>query len=489
MKELITINSWRLGSFNTKNCPTDFYYTKVAQRFYDILRLTPFGKDCDKFICAQMALTLTHYLEDVISDFGLWAAFISKHRELYGKYLPFYTIDEENYYSDEINPEDVRFLIWMVLQKSKDETFYNPENPYLCEAADKIYAEMEKLFEKAPINEDMIPEQINTELFNDFFYVKSLCTKLMETYLIAPFTDQKRMDVEKSMEDLLADLNDQDFNYAVDSILLFNKKTGPLNLYAKDWLAALLAHWGKEVESKQIAAIESLPYDIYRVESYDDKTLMLETATDDEIMLPRNSFNNLPDATLAECKHFLAALTKYQGTWQTNGITSWLNASEAFQTRKEQGRPKDASLNVNLRILEANSGYPLLYFKDYQEFYDWMEQHIGFDKKYQHPKDFVNEKYLAVYVPQEKDMAVMVNGALIIKDERNPYYDRVKAEEEGINYLVSSETVADEPLHYLIDHHQLPDACINSIHGLERGKQLVQENIDFIARFMRVSNY
>lgn len=51
MKELITINSWRLGSFSTQKCPTDFYYTKVAQRFYDILWLTPFGKDCGKYVC------------------------------------------------------------------------------------------------------------------------------------------------------------------------------------------------------------------------------------------------------------------------------------------------------------------------------------------------------------------------------------------------------------------------------------------------------
>lgn len=489
MKDLITTNLWRVGSFNTKNCPTDPYYTKVARKFYEILRLTPFGKDRDKFICVQMALTLTHYLEDVISDFGLWATFTSKHRELYSKYLPFYTIDEENYYTDEINPEDVRFLIWMVQQKSKEEIFYNPENPYLCQAADKIYAEMEQLFEKAPINEDMIPQMINTELLNDFFYVKYLCSRLMGTYLIDPFTALKRMDVEEIMEDALTDLNDQDFDYAIDSLLLFHKKTGPLNLYMKDWLAALLAHWGKEEESKQIAAIESLPYDIYRVESYDDKTLILETATGDKIMLPRNSFKSLPDVTLAQCKHLLTSLSKYQGTWQTNGITSWLNASETFQIRKEQSRPKDASWNVNLKILEANNGHPLLYFKDYKEFYDWMEQHIGFDKKYQYPQELVNEKYLAIYVPEEKDMAVIINGARIIKDERNPYYDRLKAEEEGINCLVSPTIVTDETLHYLIDQHLLPDACINSIHGPERGKQLVQENIDFIARFMRVSNY
>lgn len=489
MKELITINSWRLGSFSTQKCPTDFYYTKVAQRFYDILWLTPFGKDCGKYVCVQMALTLAHYLEDVISDFGLWAAFTSKHRELYGKYLPFYTIDEENYYCDEINPEDVRFLIWMMLQKSKETIFCNPENPYLCQAADKIYAEMEKLFEKAPINEEMIPEEISTELFNDFFYVKFLCTKLIGTYLIDPFTDQKRMDVEEKVEDLLTNLNDDDFSYAVESILLFHKKTGPLNLYVKDWLAALLAHWGKKEKSKQIAAIETLPYDIYRVKSYDDKMLMLETRTGDEIMLPRDSFNSLPDATLMQCEHLFTSLAKYQGIWQTNGISSWMNATEAFQAQQEQCRLQNTFPTVNQRILETNNGHPLLYFKDYKEFYDWTEQHIGFDPKYKHPKEVANKKYLAIYVPKEEDITVMMNGALIIKDEQNPYYDRLKAEEEGINYIVSSETVTDELLHYLIDHHLLPDARINSIHGPERGKQLVQENIDFIARFMRVSNY
>ena len=40
-------------------------------------------------------------------------------------------------------------------------------------------------------------------------------------------------------------------------------------------------------------------------------------------------------------------------------------------------------------------------------------------------------------------------------------------------------------LHYLIEHKLLPDVCINSMKGMERGKQLVQENMDFIARFMR----
>lgn len=217
---------------------------------------------------------------------------------------------------------------------------------------------MEKLFEKAPINEEMIPEEISTELFNDFFYVKFLCTKLIGTYLIDPFTDQKRMDGEEKVEDLLTNLNDDDFSYAVESILLFHKKTGPLNLYVKDWLAALLAHWGKKEKSKQIAAIETLPYDIYRVKSYDDKMLMLETRTGDEIMLPRDSFNSLPDATLIQCEHLFTSLAKYQGIWQTNGISSWMNATEAFQAQQEQCRLQNTFPTVNQRILETNNGHP-----------------------------------------------------------------------------------------------------------------------------------
>ena len=43
-------------------------------------------------------------------------AFILTHKELYGKYLPFYTPDD-HYYDDEVNLEDVRFLLWHYTQQ------------------------------------------------------------------------------------------------------------------------------------------------------------------------------------------------------------------------------------------------------------------------------------------------------------------------------------------------------------------------------------
>ncbi len=76
-----------------------------------------------------------------------------------------------------------------------------------------------------------------------------------------------------------------------------------------------------------------------------------------------------------------------------------------------------------------------------------------------------------------------------MNDERNPYYDKEKAENSGINLLVSATMTPGKMLHFLINHDMLPDIRINSIKGPARGKQLVQENMDFIARFMRGNNY
>lgn len=47
------------------------------------------------------------YLEDQISELGLWQSFTAEHKRLYGKYLPFYPTNS-NYVADEINEEDIR---------------------------------------------------------------------------------------------------------------------------------------------------------------------------------------------------------------------------------------------------------------------------------------------------------------------------------------------------------------------------------------------
>ena len=91
-----------------QSTPIDSYYTSLANRIYDMMveteLINSFEPEDTKQICIRMAA----YFEDVISGLGIWRAFITKYKELFGKYLPFYTPDD-HYYDDEVNYEDVRF--------------------------------------------------------------------------------------------------------------------------------------------------------------------------------------------------------------------------------------------------------------------------------------------------------------------------------------------------------------------------------------------
>ena len=99
-----------------QSTPIDSYYTSLANRIYDMMveteLINSFEPEDTKQICIRMAA----YFEDVISGLGIWRAFITKYKELFGKYLPFYTPDD-HYYDDEVNYEDVRFLLWHFTQQ------------------------------------------------------------------------------------------------------------------------------------------------------------------------------------------------------------------------------------------------------------------------------------------------------------------------------------------------------------------------------------
>ena len=114
-----------------QSTPIDSYYTSIANRIYDIMEQTQmvnsFEGDEVKQICIRMAA----YFEDVISELGIWRNFILYHKKTYGKYLPFYTPDD-HYYDDEVNYEDVRFLLWHFTQQYhgfRKGTFVSPDNP------------------------------------------------------------------------------------------------------------------------------------------------------------------------------------------------------------------------------------------------------------------------------------------------------------------------------------------------------------------------
>lgn len=171
----------------TKSTPVDSYYTGVANRIYDLFVQTELINSFEGTETQQISMRMAAYFEDVISGLNIWRAFITTYKELYGNYLPFYTPDDY-YYDDEVNLEDVRFLIWHYTQQYhglRKGTFVNPDNPAQEATACLIYQLFCDEWTTAPENERMIalfaPEtrydtaEKYNELLDWFHYRLYLC--------------------------------------------------------------------------------------------------------------------------------------------------------------------------------------------------------------------------------------------------------------------------------------------------------------------------
>jgi len=71
----------------------------------------------------------------------------------------------------------------------------------------------------------------------------------------------------------------------------------------------------------------------------------------------------------------------------------------------------------------------------------------------------------------------------------NPLYSPAKAPTEALRLLLSTESTTAGMSRYLAENGLLSDASLNSIVSPERGRQLVQENMDFLARCLRRCSY
>lgn len=75
-----------------------------------------------------------------------------------------------------------------------------------------------------------------------------------------------------------------------------------------------------------------------------------------------------------------------------------------------------------------------------------------------------------------------------IKDPNNPYYDEKICHEDGMLLIDDGYCFRSECFHYMIDHGMLSDVRFAD-NDEERGHRVYQQNIDFIARFMRRADY
>ncbi|MCS3170464.1 DUF3843 family protein [Bacteroides fragilis] len=137
-----------------QSADTDQWYVDFANRLLPLFEKSELTGQMIHKNRAVLYFTLW-YLEDCVNNSGGWNKFIRLHKRLYGRFLPFYTLTGA-YADDEINFEDVSFLLWSLLSPVTDDSPvpWNPTDKSLLRLAADIYALLEAHFEQAPLTDD-----------------------------------------------------------------------------------------------------------------------------------------------------------------------------------------------------------------------------------------------------------------------------------------------------------------------------------------------
>jgi hypothetical protein len=94
----------------------DMKYLELSQQIYKMLgkRFTEEfkGWQYQRENLVELSVVLASYVEDFVSEIGIWKAFTDYNKEEFGSALPLFDIENEEYFENDFNPQDLSYLIW-----------------------------------------------------------------------------------------------------------------------------------------------------------------------------------------------------------------------------------------------------------------------------------------------------------------------------------------------------------------------------------------
>lgn len=272
----IYVKEWMLFQPYERQDEVDTYYVNVANHIAGCLKDFVGGRYPEHSVHG-IAIYLTLWFQDVISQTGIWQAFSEECRKRYGCLVPFMTPEKEkDYYPGEVNPEDLQFLLWHYLQCMEKQAggVLNPENPAFEELANQIYDYLSEEFQVAPENE-RLHAMLYGEAFgeNDYMRYRSV----LEWFHFCSYVGFENRGEYQRVVDTVArmgqNVNPHILSYDVKQNILFEGRKNLLSLTSVEWLALV----GKShPETALWAEVKALPQEMYLYEGEDEKFLFVK---------------------------------------------------------------------------------------------------------------------------------------------------------------------------------------------------------------------
>ncbi len=486
-KERIFQNDWLMFHPYRKQSSADVYYVQLANKIFEVFQTTKLGLDLPIEDIKDIACATTAYFEDVISGIGLFKTFTRKHRELSGSPLPFYTINEDEYFEDEINEADIRFLLWHYLQQTqgkKNHSVMNPDNPSIHLVALKILLIFEKEYETAPENEQFKKYFTPECRYNEYFALRQAMQWLQWNSYLFYHQDLELSEIlnEIKKSDVTNDNADAEI-YNVRDSFVHNQPSPLLAMYPNEWLSEIITPSHPDYDL--IRSIGRKKEGIYQftgeIENY---YCFRNLKTKEEIKATKDS---IPENAPLKANQTIATtgFIRFNNEWWMTGAMATYSYTDELEEKSSKNN--DIPEEIYAEILNKTGNETLHYLGNKAELFKFFENVLETDI---HPENesFDDAKNLLAFIAPS-GISIYPDICDYIKDERNPFYNEKMAKAEAFSLYTN---IYDHPVELVWTLHNrqlLPDAQLKSLVNEERGKELIQGNAQFIMRYFYREKY
>jgi hypothetical protein len=437
------------------------------------------------------SLCLAAWFEDVISQTGIWQAFTAECRKRYGAYLPFYPI-KGDYFPDEINLEDIRFLLWHHIQYlCRGISAINPENPGIEQTAQEIYGLLAEEYETAPENERMQEFLYHSAMGEeDFFHYREILDWFhYQCYFNIENVAQCRDEAERLQDDeKITPEMAETLIYATRTSLTFKGRRNLLSLTSPEWLALIgNAHpehqlWGK---------VKVRENSCYLLEKEDDRYLYVKDLCSEdkgEFKITKKSLNLSAIRSREVGKSTLICELIYFGNawWQCGMLLEnkynqkMAEYVDDLTKQKEKTNEKAAFHD----FIKASGGKSFVFCQSQEEISDFLLNKMDYNLKEGLDIPRINTENGAMLMADpHTGLHIQFKLCECIKSPDNPYYNKEEAEKNAIMFIVNPDVIPYQLSCILQDEGMLPDAYLNSLQGKEYGQEFIRKNAHFLTDY------
>ena len=435
------------------------------------------------------SLCLAAWFEDVISQTGIWQAFTAECRKRYGAYLPFYPI-KGDYFPDEINLEDIRFLLWHHIQYlCRGISAINPENPGIEQTAQEIYGLLAEEYETAPENERMQEFLYHSAMGEeDFFHYREILDWFhYQCYFNIENVAQCRDEAERLLDDeKITPEMAETLIYATRTSLTFKGRRNLLSLTSPEWLALIgKAHpehqlWGK---------VKVRENSCYLLEKEDDRYLYVKdlcSEDEGEFKITKKSLNLSAIRSREVGKSTLICELIYFGNawWQCGMLLEnkynqkMAEYVDDLTKQKEKTNEKAAFHD----FIKASGGKSFVFCQSQEEISDFLLNKMDYNLKEGLDIPRINTENGAMLMANpHTGLHIQFKLCECIKSPDNPNYNKEEAEKNAIMFI--PDIIPYQLSCILQDEGMLPDAYLNSLQRKEYGQEFIRKNAHFLTDY------